>query len=70
MTFSPKLLARLHSLAVGVGTSIASFLMGAFASGLPASKAAWHALWMGIAGAALSRVFGWLISLLQETPTP
>jgi hypothetical protein len=70
VTLSPKTLSRLHSLAVGIGTSVASFLMGTFASGLPSTKAAWHAVGMGIAGAALSRVFGWLLGLIQETPTP
>jgi len=63
---TPKLAIALHSLLLAVGTGIATFLMAAFASGVPTTKAAWHALWLGCAAAGLSRLFGWMLNRLQD----
>jgi hypothetical protein len=67
MTLSPKALTWIHTTAVAIGTGIASFLTGFFATGLPATKAGWHALWVGAAGAGLSRLFGALLNLVKES---
>lgn len=60
----------LHSLLTAVGTGIATFLTATFATGLPTTAAAWRALLIGCAAAALSRGFGWVLGRLQTIGTP
>lgn len=67
---TPRTLVYLHSLGVAIGTGVSSFLMGTFANGFPTTKAAWHGLVIGCAGAAVSRIFGWILGRIQETPQP
>jgi len=70
MTISKKAAVALHGALVFIGTSVASFLVGAFANGVPTTKAAWHGLWVGGAGSALAALFGWLVRYLPTTLPP
>lgn len=56
----------IHTLAVAAGTGASGFLVGAFVTGLPTTRAAWLGVLAGTAAAALSRFFGALLNLIQE----
>ncbi len=63
---TPRTLIVIHTLAVAAGAGASSYLAGAFVTGLPATKAAWLGVLTGTAAAALSRLFGALLNLVQE----
>ena len=63
---TPRTLIVIHTLAVAALTGAAGYLTGAFVTGLPTTKAAWLGVLTGTAAAAISRLFGALLNLVQE----